>query len=131
MNAHASSMPRVSRNRRLELLAIGTAAGVFSGLFGVGGGMVMVPLLILWLGYDERTATGTSLAAIIVISAVGATAQAVYGNLHVDDGLLVGVPAVGGVLLGTWLQQRVSMRVISALFSLLLTVLAVDLVVTA
>jgi hypothetical protein len=124
-------MPRVSRNRRLELLAIGTAAGVFSGLFGVGGGMVMVPLLILWLGYDERTATGTSLAAIIVISAVGATAQAAYGNLHVDDGLLVGVPAVGGVLLGTWLQQRVSMRVISALFSLLLTVLAVDLVVTA
>jgi uncharacterized membrane protein YfcA len=124
-------MPRVSRNRRLELLAIGTAAGMFSGLFGVGGGTIMVPLLILWLGYDERTATGTSLAAIIVISAVGATAQAVYGNLHVDDGLLVGIPAVGGVLLGTWLQQRVSMRVISALFSLLLTALAVDLVVTA
>lgn len=124
-------MPRVSRNRRLELLAIGTAAGVFSGLFGVGGGTVMVPLLILWLGYDERTATGTSLAAIIVISAVGATAQALYGNLHVDDGLLVGVPAVGGVLLGTWLQQRVSMRVISGLFALLLTALAADLVATA
>ena len=65
-------MPRVSLNRRLELLAIGSAAGVFSGLFGVGGGTVMVPLLVLWLGYDERTATGTSLAAIIVISAVGA-----------------------------------------------------------
>jgi uncharacterized membrane protein YfcA len=124
-------MPRVSRNRRLELLAIGTGAGVFSGLFGVGGGMIMVPLLILWLGYDERTATGTSLAAIIVISAVGATTQAFYGNLHVDDGLLVGIPAVGGVLLGTWLQQRVSMRMISGLFALLLTVLAVDLVVTA
>jgi len=131
VNAHASSMPRVSRNRRLELLGIGTAAGVFSGLFGVGGGTVMVPLLILWLGYDERTATGTSLAAIIVISAVGATAQAFYGNLHVDDGLLVGVPAVGGVLLGTWLQQRVSMRVISGLFALLLTALAADLVATA
>ena len=124
-------MPRVSRNRRLELLGIGTAAGVFSGLFGVGGGVVMVPLLILWLGYDERTATGTSLAAIIVISAIGATTQALYGNLHVDDGLLVGIPAVGGVLLGTWLQQRVSMRVISGLFALLLTALAVDLVVTA
>ncbi|HEV7363240.1 MAG TPA: sulfite exporter TauE/SafE family protein [Solirubrobacteraceae bacterium] len=128
MNRHASSMPRVSRNRRLELLGIGTAAGVFSGLFGVGGGMIMVPLLILWLGYDERTATGTSLAAIVVISAVGATTQAFYGNLHVDDGLLVGIPAVGGVLLGTWLQQRVSMRVISGLFALLLTALAVELV---
>ena len=128
MNRHASSMPRVSRNRRLELLGIGTAAGVFSGLFGVGGGVVMVPLLILWLGYDERTATGTSLAAIIVISAIGATTQALYGNLHVDDGLLVGIPAVGGVLLGTWLQQRVSMRVISGLFAVLLTGLAVELV---
>ena len=121
-------MPRVSRNRRLELLGIGTAAGVFSGLFGVGGGVVMVPLLILWLVYDERTATGTSLAAIIVISAIGATTQALYGNLHVDDGLLVGIPAVGGVLLGTWLQQRVSMRVISGLFAVLLTGLAVELV---
>lgn len=122
-------MPRVSRNRRFELLGIGTVAGVFSGLFGVGGGTVMVPLLILRLGYDERTATGTSLAAIIVISAIGATTQAFYGNLHVDDGLLVGIPAIGGVLLGTWLQQRMSMRVISGLFALLLTGLAVDLVV--
>jgi uncharacterized protein len=121
-------MPRVSRNRRLELLAIGTAAGVFSGLFGVGGGLVMVPLLVLWLGYDERTATGTSLAAIIVISAIGAATQAFYGNLHVDDGLLVGIPAVAGVLLGTWLQQRVSMRVISGLFAIVLTGLAVELV---
>jgi uncharacterized membrane protein YfcA len=122
-------MPRVSRDRRLELLGIGTTAGVFSGLFGVGGGTVMVPLLILRLGYDERTATGTSLAAIIVISAIGATTQAFYGNLHVDDGLLVGIPAIGGVLLGTWLQQRMSMRLISGLFALLLTGLAVDLVV--
>ena len=122
-------MPRVTRARRLELLAIGTAAGVSSGLFGVGGGLVMVPLLVLWLGYDERTATGTSLAAIIVISAVGAATQAFYGNLHFGEGLLVGAPAVAGVLLGTWLQQRVSLRVISGLFALLLTALAVDLVV--
>jgi uncharacterized protein len=122
-------MPRVTRARWLELLAIGTAAGVFSGLFGIGGGAVMVPLLVLWLAYDERTATGTSLAAIIVISAIGAITQAFYGNVHVEDGLLVGIPAVAGVLLGTWLQQRVPMRVISGLFALLLTVLAVDLVV--
>src|SRR5204862_7532339 len=105
------------------------AAGGVGGVFGVAGGPGMVALLVLWLGYDERTATGTSLAAIIVISAIGATTQACYGNLHVDDGLLVGIPAVAGVLLGTWLQQRVSMRVISGLFALLLTALAVDLVV--
>ena len=108
MNAHASSMPRVTRNRRLEL-AVDRDRGraCSAGLFGVGGGLVIVPLLVLWLGYDERAATGTSLAAIVVIAAIAAATQAVYGNLHVDDGLLVGIPAVGGVLLGTWLQQRV------------------------
>src|SRR5919112_2101458 len=93
--------------RRLLALAVtGTAAGAFSGLFGVGGGIVIVPLLILWLGYGERQATGTSLAAIVIIAAAAATTQGAYGNVHVDDGLLVGVPAIGGGLLRTWPQQR-------------------------
>ena len=52
-------------------LAIGTAGGLFSGLFGVGGGVVIVPLLVLWLGYGEREATGTSLGAIAIVAAVG------------------------------------------------------------
>src|SRR5262245_25537115 len=106
--------------RTLKLAAIGTAAGLFSGLFGVGGGIVMVPLLLLWLAYGERLATGTSLAAIAIIAAVAATAHAGYGNVHVDDGLLVGVPAVGGVLAGTALQQRVPQRTISLLFAALM-----------
>ena len=116
------------RPRTLSLAAIGLMAGLFSGLFGVGGGTVIVPLLILWHGHHEREATGTSLAAIVIIAAVAAGVQAGYGNLHVDDGLLVGIPAVAGVLLGTWLQQRVSMRVISGLFAIVLTGLAVELV---
>src|SRR3954462_319860 len=89
----------------IQLAIIGTAAGLFSGLFGVGGGTVIVPLLILWRGYDERTATGTSLAAIAVIAAAAAAVQGGYDNVHVDDGLLVGLPAVGGVVAGTALQQ--------------------------
>ena len=59
----------------LRLAAIGTLAGVFSGLFGVGGGTVIVPLLIFWFGYGERLATGTSLAAIVLIGLLGALAQ--------------------------------------------------------
>src|SRR5580693_7518725 len=55
-------------SRTLKIAAIGSAAGFFSGLFGVGGGSVMVPLLVLWLAYDERAATGTSLAAIVFIA---------------------------------------------------------------
>ena len=65
---------------------IATAAGAFSGLFGVGGGTVIVPLLILWLGYEEKEATGTSLAAIVVIAALAAAAQAAYGNVDIPKG---------------------------------------------
>jgi hypothetical protein len=109
-------------------MAIGTAAGVFSGLFGVGGGSVIVPLLVLWLGYDERSATATSLAAIIFIAAFAAATQGLYGNVHVLDAVLVGVPAVGGVLIGTWLQQRIDNRSLSLLFAAVLVASAVELV---
>jgi len=117
-----------ARTRILRLAAIGTAAGAFSGLFGVGGGTVIVPLLILWLGYGERLATGTSLAAILVIAALAAPAQGLYGNVDVVKGLLVGIPAVGGVVVGTALQQRLSERAVSLLFALLLIVIAVELI---
>jgi uncharacterized membrane protein YfcA len=101
---------------------------MFSGLFGVGGGTVIVPLLVLWLAYDERKATGTSLAAIVVIAAIATIAQGAYGNVDIGKGVLVGLPAVGGVLLGTWIQQRVLIETISLLFALLLVAVAIDLV---
>lgn len=109
-------------------MAIGTAAGIFSGLFGVGGGSVIVPLLVLWLGYGERAATATSLAAIVFIAAFAAATQGLYGNVHVRDALLVGFPAVGGVLVGTWLAQRVRDRSIALLFAAVLLASAVELV---
>jgi uncharacterized membrane protein YfcA len=114
--------------RFLRLAVIGTAAGFFSGLFGVGGGTVIVPLLIVWLGYGEREATGTSLMAIVLIAAVGVTAQAFYGNVHVLEALVVGVPAVGGVIAGTALQQRLPQRVIAGAFAVLLVISAAMLV---
>jgi uncharacterized membrane protein YfcA len=118
-----------SPERALKLMAIGTAAGLFSGIFGVGGGTVIVPLLVLWLGYGEREATGTSLAAIVCIASFAAAAQAGYGNVKVLDGVLVGVPAVGGVLVGTWLQQRLQSKTIALLFAAVLVASAVELLV--
>ena len=113
----------------VRLAVIASAAGAFSGLFGVGGGTVMVPLLILWLGYEEREATGTSLAAIPLIAALGAALHGVSGNVDVAKGLLVGIPAIGGVLVGTALQQRVSVAVVCWFFSALLVVSAAVLVI--
>ena len=115
--------------RTLQLAAIGTAAGAFSGLFGVGGGTIIVPLLILWLGFGDREATGTSMAAIIVIAAYAVILQATYGNVEPANAALVGIPAVGGVLAGTALQQRLPERAISGLFAVLLAVIAVELIV--
>jgi uncharacterized membrane protein YfcA len=116
-------MPRI-----LQLAVVGTAAGLFSGLFGVGGGAVLVPALVLWLGYGEREATGTSLAAIAVIAAVAGAAQAAYGNVDYSRGALIGVPAVGGVVAGTWLQQRIPTRGLALLFAGLMVAVAVELI---
>jgi uncharacterized membrane protein YfcA len=112
----------------VRLALVATAAGAFSGLFGIGGGTIIVPLLVLWLGYDHREATGTSLAAIAIIGAFAATAQGLYGNVELGRGLLLAAPAIGGVLAGTALQQRVSERVVAAAFVLLLVVSAAVLV---
>jgi uncharacterized membrane protein YfcA len=114
-----------------KLAAIGTLAGLFSGLFGVGGGTIIVPLLIFWFGYGERLATGTSLAAIILIGLLGAIAQGgIYGNVHLGTGLLLAIPAVVGVVLGTAIQQRIPQRAVSYLFALLLVAIAVELILS-
>ena len=121
----------VPRDRLLKLAAIGTAAGAFSGLFGVGGGTIIVPLLILWFGYGERLATGTSLGAIILIALLAAATQGgLYGNVHLGTGLLLSLPAVAGVIAGTALQQRIPQRAVSYLFAVLLVCLAVELILS-
>ena len=117
------------RDRLLKLMVVGTAAGAFSGMFGVGGGTIIVPLLILWFGYGEREATGTSLAAIVIIAALAAAGQGIYGNVDVLEGLVVGAPAVVGVIAGTTLQQRIPQRAVSYLFALVLVAVAVELIV--
>jgi uncharacterized membrane protein YfcA len=118
-----------SRARVLRLAAVGTAAGAFSGLFGVGGGTVIVPLLILWFGYSEREATGTSLAAIALVALLAVSAQGLYGNVDPLKALVVAVPAVVGVVAGTALQQRVGERAIALVFAAMLVGIAVELAV--
>ncbi len=121
--------PALPSRPLLKLAAIGTAAGAFSGLFGVGGGTIIVPLLIFWFGYGERLATGTSLAAIVIIGLLGALAQGgIYGNVHVGIALWLAIPAVLGVVLGTAVQQRISQRAVSLLFAALLVAIAIELI---
>ena len=111
----------------VALPAIGLAAGFFSALFGVGGGVIVVPLLILLLGYSTRWATGTSLAAIGLTALCGMTAYGILGEVSWPDAALVGLPAVLGVLVGTWAQQHVPTRLLTVLLSVVLVVVAVRL----
>ncbi len=87
-----------------------------------------MPLLILWLGYGEREATGTSLAAIVVIAAFATAGQALYGNVDIPKAALVGVPALGGVVAGAAIQQRLPERAVSLLFAALLIATAAELI---
>jgi len=108
----------------LKLLAIGLVAGLFSALFGVGGGIVIVPLLILLLRFGSRVATGTSLAAIGITALAGTILYAFEGHVDVGHAALVGLPAAVGAVVGTALQQRVSGRALTLAFAGLLTTLA-------
>ena len=106
-------------------MLIGLVAGFFSALFGVGGGIVIVPLLILAAGFAEREATGTSLAAIVIIAFVGATAYGIRGEVELGHAALVGLPAAVGAIAGVAIQQRVPVRALTLGFSVLLAVVGV------
>jgi uncharacterized membrane protein YfcA len=112
-----------------RLLAIGAAAGAFSALFGVGGGIIIVPLLVALVGLDGRSATGTSLAAIGITAAAGAVAYGLHGDLKPGAAALIGLPAAFGAVAGVTLQQRLQTRTLTFGFALFLTVVGIRLLI--
>ncbi len=112
----------------MVLAAVGLVAGLFGAMFGVGGGIVMVPLLIAFLGYDAKIATATSLAAIIFTAVWGTAAHGLLGNVDWAKALLVGIPAMLGVTLGIWVKGRVTSTNLTYAFAAFLVLVAVRLV---
>ena len=104
----------------MRLVAIGLAAGVFSALFGVGGGILVVPLLVLVAHLGEREATATSLGAIGITALAGVVVFGARGEVDVAYAALVGLPAAAGAVVGTTLQQRVTTSTLTYGFALLL-----------
>lgn len=118
-----------ARSFPLACAGIGLVAGLFSALFGVGGGIVVVPLLLVLLLFPPREATGTSLAAIGLTALFGVVTYGILGRIQWEEAALVGFPAVAGVLAGTWLQQRISSRLLVLLFAAFLVAIAIQLLV--
>ncbi len=113
----------------LVLVGIGVFAGFFSALFGVGGGLVIVPLLILLAGFESHEATGTSLAVIGLTAVFGAATFSALGEVDWAYAALVGVPAMVGTSVAVALQQRISSRGLVLLFAVFLVAMAVVLFV--
>jgi uncharacterized membrane protein YfcA len=114
----------------VRLVAIGLAAGVFSAFFGVGGGIVAVPLLILTAGFPERVATATSLLAIAITATAGVVVFALRGEVDVGYAALVGLPAALGAFAGAAFQQRIRTSTLTYGFALLLSAIGVWLLVS-
>jgi hypothetical protein len=113
----------------VRLILIGLAAGFFSALFGVGGGVIIVPLLLIVARWEIRSATATSLAAIGITAVAGVAAYLFHHEVQADYAALLGIPAAAGALGGAALQQRVNTRALSYAFAALLVGIAVDLLV--
>jgi uncharacterized membrane protein YfcA len=113
----------------VRLVAIGLAAGFFSALFGVGGGIVVVPLLVALFAFEPRVAAATSLVAIAITALAGTLSYAAHGDLKPGAAVIVGVPAAAGALAGTALQQRLTNRALAFGFALLLVAVGIRLLV--
>jgi hypothetical protein len=119
----------VTRPTIAKLAGIGVVAGFFGALFGVGGGIIIVPLLVALCSFDQRRASATSLTAILVSSIAGSVTYALHGDLKPGAAAAIGLPAVIGVLIGTSLQQRVPVDKLSYGFAILLFAVSVRLLV--
>lgn len=112
-------MPRV-----LVLLLIGVAGGLLSGMFGVGGGIILVPLLVAFAGIDQRRASATSLLAILPTALAGSVTYALNGAIDLVAAGIIAVGAVGGAFIGTALLRRIPIVWLRWIFIAVLVVVA-------
>lgn len=105
----------------------GFAGGTLGGLLGVGGGIIFVPALVIFLDQSQIHAESTSLLAIVPVALVGAWRQNRYGNVRVRDGIVIGLLSPIGVLIGVLVSNTVSQRALELAFAALLLLVAAQL----
>ena len=112
----ARNRPRALRPLDPQLVAIGLAGGLLSGLLGVGGGVVMVPLLVLWASYGQRDAHAISLGAIIPISIAGIATYGIAGEVRWWDALALAAGSIVGAQIGAGILTRIDERLLKVIF---------------
>jgi uncharacterized protein len=114
----------------LVLPAIGLGAGVLSGLFGVGGGIIMVPAMVLLAGMAQQRASATSLAAIVPIAAVGAVLFGAADSVDLPAAVVLAVGSITGVQVGTRLMPRIGDERLRIGFAIFMIVVAIGMLVS-
>lgn len=120
---------KLTRKQLLIGAGIGLAAGVASGYVGVGGGFIMVPLMLSFVGIAMRQASGTSLIAVMILAIPGVIEQAILGNIHYSAGIAIAIGSIPGALIGARLVRVVPERALRFIFGGFLLVAAALLVV--
>ena len=121
----ADDLPAISP---YPLIAIGVVSGLFAAMFGIGGGIVIVPLLMLVTRMPARIAAATSLATLVLTSMIGTARYAGSGHIDWVGAAIIGIPAVAGVLLGVWLQKRLPADWLIIAFGVLIIAIGLKLV---
>jgi uncharacterized protein len=116
---------RAPRLLGTQLVAIGLVGGLLSGLLGVGGGVIMVPLLVLWAGYGQRDAHAASLGAIIPISVAGILTYGIAGRVNWLDAAALAAGAVAGARIGAGMLARIDERALKIAFGCFLVAVSI------
>jgi hypothetical protein len=126
-SAVASSDAPARSHSAVRCVLVGIVAGFLSGLFGVGGGILIVPALVLVLGFDQRLAHGTSLAAVLPIAISSLTSYTIEDKVDWNVGLLLAAGAVGGAVVGTHILHKLPHDALALAFAFLLVATAIRL----
>lgn len=112
----------------VKAVALGAVAGAVAGLFGVGGGVIVVPGLVLWLALTQREASGTSMATIVMSSAAAVLAFGISGSVDWRAAGLILVGSIAGAWGGAWFAERLNERVLAFVFALVLAIAGIRMV---
>ena len=111
-----------------KAIALGALAGLVAGLFGVGGGVIVVPGLVLWLTLTQRQASGTSTATIVMSSAAAVVAFGISGSVDWRAAGLILIGSIAGAWGGAWIADRINERALAIAFAIVLAIAGVRMV---
>ncbi len=107
-----SQAPEQSKPSWLSLSGVGLAGGLFAGVFGVGGGLIMVPLLLWWTTLDQKRAHATSLLAITPVAVIGGVSYAIGGVFAWLPAIFVAIGGIFGAQIGAWLLRKIAVGIL-------------------